>query len=58
MTNIRRLIPSPTHLISAPTKQGVEDLLLRILEKVYEPMLAPNSKVPRTGEGSSGWTPI
>ena len=58
MTNIRSLIPSPTHLISSPTKQGVEDLLLRILEKVYEPMLAPNSKVPRTGEGSSGWTPV
>ena len=37
MTNLVSLIPSPTHLISAPTKQGVEDLLLRILEKVYEP---------------------
>ena len=58
MTTITSLIQSPTLLISAPTKQGVEDLLLRILEKVYEPMLAPNSTVPRTGKGSSGWAPI
>ena len=58
MTNLVSLIPSPTHLISAPTKQGVEDLLLRILEKVYEPGLASNPTAPRTGKGSSGWAPI
>ena len=58
MTNLVSLIPSPTHLISAPTKQGVEDLLLRILEKVYEPGLASNPTAPRSGKGSSGWAPI
>ena len=45
------------------TLSPMEEVVLKneeptILEKVYEPMLAPNSTVPRTGKGSSGWAPI
>ena len=58
MAKVKGSISSPTYLISAPTKLGIQDLLSIILEKINKPMLSLNPEAKKLQEETGGWAPI
>ena len=50
MAKVKGSISSPTCLISAPTKLGIQDLLSIILEKINKPMLPLNPEAKKLQE--------
>ena len=58
MKDFKNLIGCPVHLLSAPTRLGLNDVLSDLLVKINELRVLKNQDKTKSSEESIGWSPI